>query len=75
MRNKSHGLILNEDELDLLSFIHIALAETSPDAAKQVATALKSMLSDVCSRGLADRAKVWAALSAEEQARFRSLLG
>lgn len=78
MKSESHdlnSLILNDDELELLNFIRTALSEPNPDAAKQAATALKPVLADVCGRGLADRAKVWAALSQDEQARFRSLLG
>ncbi|MEG4240840.1 hypothetical protein QUA27_25365, partial [Microcoleus sp. Pol14C6] len=57
-------------QLECLGYIRAAIAQGNAEFAQHTsATALKSILSDVCSRGLADRGKVWAALSVDEHAR------
>jgi AAA domain len=61
---------LNEDELELVEFVRLAIAKNDPAAAKDV----QGILAEVCSSGAADRSKVWGALTATEQAAFKALL-
>ncbi|MEG4589091.1 DUF3854 domain-containing protein [Microcoleus sp. MOSTC5] len=64
---------LNEDELNLLDMIRIATAEPDPESARRAAADILPILKDVCTRGAANREKVWAALTDSEQAIFSEL--
>ncbi|MEG5048275.1 DUF3854 domain-containing protein [Microcoleus sp. B4-C1] len=64
---------LNEDELDLLQMIRLALAEPDPESARQAATDILPVLKKVCGKGTANREKIWAALTEEERSEFTSL--
>jgi hypothetical protein len=65
---------LNEDELDLLQMIQSALTEPGPESARQVVADILPILKELCGSGGASREKIWAVLTAAEQARFKSLL-
>jgi hypothetical protein len=47
--------VLNEDEIELLEFLHKAVAEENAYFAKQV----QGILKEVCASGAADRKKVY----------------
>jgi hypothetical protein len=64
---------LNEDELDLLQMIRLALAEPDPESVRQVAADILPVLKDVCANGAANREKVWLALTDSERATFSEL--
>ena len=64
---------LNEDELNLLDMIRIATAEPDPESARRAAADILPILKDVCTRGAANREKVWAALTDSERAIFSEL--
>ena len=64
---------LNEDELELVQMIWVAIAEPDPESARRTATDILPILKDVCARGAANREKVWAALTDSEQATFSEL--
>lgn len=57
--------------LDCLELIRAAIAK----ADRQTALDIKNVLADVCQRGHADRAAIWAALTQTEQQQFQELLG
>jgi hypothetical protein len=61
---------LNQDENELLEFLHKAVAEDNAYFAQQV----RGILKEVCATGAADRKKVWAALSDQQQKKFAELL-
>ncbi|MEG4207696.1 DUF3854 domain-containing protein [Microcoleus sp. Pol7_A1] len=63
----------NEDELDLLQMIRLALAEPDPESARQAAADILPALKEVCGKGAANREKIWAALTEEERIKFTSL--
>ncbi|MEG4213344.1 DUF3854 domain-containing protein [Microcoleus sp. S13_B4] len=63
----------NEDELDLLQMIRLALAEPDPESARQVAADILPALKEVCGKGAANREKIWAALTEEDRSEFTSL--
>ena len=65
---------LNEDELELVQMVQIAVAEANPEVARQTALDILPILTKVCSSGAADKRKVWGALTAVEQAAFKALL-
>ena len=64
---------LNEDELDLLQMIRLALAEPDPESARQAAADILPVLKKVCGKGAANREKIWAALTEEERSEFTFL--
>jgi hypothetical protein len=57
--------------LECLEFIRAAIAKNDHEFAQQIAAILK----DVCQRGHADRAAIWADLTPIEQQQFQELLG
>ncbi|MEG4891646.1 DUF3854 domain-containing protein, partial [Microcoleus sp. F8-D2] len=57
---------LNEDELELVQMIWVAIAEPDPKSARRTAADILPILKDVCARGAANREKVWAALTDSE---------
>jgi len=62
---------LNAAEVELVEFIHTALANNDVEFAGMI----QEILQDACKEGSdADRGKVWAALTKEEQSAFRALL-
>ncbi|MEG4535549.1 hypothetical protein QUB06_34270, partial [Microcoleus sp. D2_18a_D3] len=66
-------LELNEDELELVQMIWVAIAEPDPESARRTAADILPILKDVCARGAANREKVWAALTDSERAIFSEL--
>jgi len=66
-------LELNEDELELVQMIWVAIAEPDPESARRTAADILPILKDVCARGAANREKVWAALTDSERAIFLEL--
>ncbi|MEG5176237.1 DUF3854 domain-containing protein [Microcoleus sp. B3-D7] len=64
---------LNEDELDLLQMIRLALAEPDPELTRQAAADILPVLKKVCDKGAANREKIWAALTEEERSEFTFL--
>ncbi|NQE36688.1 DUF3854 domain-containing protein [Microcoleus asticus] len=64
---------LNEDELELVQMIWVAIAEPNPESARRIATDILPILKDVCANGVANRQKVWAALTDSERAIFSEL--
>jgi putative DNA primase/helicase len=64
---------LNEDELELVRMIWVAIAEPDPESARRTATDILPILKDVCASGAANREKVWAALTDWERAIFSEL--
>jgi hypothetical protein len=64
---------LNEDELELVQMIWVAIAEPDPESARRTATDILLILKDVCANGAANREKVWAALTDSERAIFSEL--
>jgi putative DNA primase/helicase len=64
---------LNEDELELVQMIWVAIAEPDPESARRTATDILPILKDVCANGAANREKVWAALTDSERAIFSEL--
>ena len=67
-------LNLNEDEIDLLQMIQLALASTDPEEGRQVALDIQPILKLTCANGCADKKKIWDALTEDEQANFKALL-
>jgi len=67
-------LNLNEDEIDLLQMIQLALAETDPEEGRQAALAIQPILKLTCANGCADKQKIWDALTEDEQVKFSALL-
>jgi hypothetical protein len=63
-------LNLNEDELGLVEDIRGAIEQSDP----LVTDAVKKCLTEICDKGLANRQKVWGALTASEQTAFKALL-
>ena len=62
---------LNDGEAELVQFIHTALANNDVEFAGMI----QEILQDACKEGGgADRGKVWAALTTDEQSAFRALL-
>jgi hypothetical protein len=62
---------LNDSEAELVQFIHTALANNDVEFAGMI----QEILQDACKEGRgADRGKVWAALTKDEQSAFRTLL-
>ena len=62
---------LNDSEAELVQFIHTALANNDVEFAGMI----QEILQDSCKEGGgADRGKVWAALTKDEQLAFRALL-
>jgi len=64
------ALNLNEDELGLVEDIRGAIKQSDP----LVTDAVKKCLTEICDKGLANRQKVWGALTASEQTAFKALL-
>jgi hypothetical protein len=64
---------LNEDELDLLQMIRLALAKPDSESVRQAAADILPVLKDVCANGAANREKVWLALTESERATFSEL--
>jgi hypothetical protein len=67
-------LNLNEDEIDLLQMIQLALVETDPESARQAALDIQPILKLTCANGCADKKKIWDALTEDEQVKFSALL-
>jgi hypothetical protein len=65
---------LNEDEIDLLQMIQLALAETDPEEGRQAALDIQPILKLTCANGCADKKKIWDALTEDEQVKFSALL-
>jgi hypothetical protein len=55
----SPELNLNEDEIDLLQMIQLALASTDPESARQAALDIQPILKLTCANGCADKKKIW----------------
>ena len=66
-------LELNEDELELVQMIWVAIAEPDPQSARRTATDILPILKDVCASGAASREKVWAELTESERTTFAKL--
>ena len=67
-------LNLNEDEIDLLQMIQLALAESDPEEARQAALDIQPILKLTCANGCADKKKIWDGLTEDEQVKFSALL-
>jgi putative DNA primase/helicase len=67
-------LNLNEDEIDLLQMIQLALAQTDPESARRAALDIQPILKLTCANGCADKKKIWDALTEDEQVKFSALL-
>jgi len=61
---------LNEEELELVNQMRGAIEQSD----RLVTDAVKKSLAETCSKGLANRKKVWFALTASEQTVFKALL-
>jgi hypothetical protein len=61
---------LNEEEIELLEMIRQPVLQRD----RQLAKDIRGVLTEVCNKGLADRKKIWAALSEQEQKTFTELL-
>jgi len=61
---------LNEEELELVNLMRFAVAQSDP----LVTDAVKKSLTETCDKGLANRKKVWEALTASERTVFKALL-
>jgi hypothetical protein len=61
---------LNEEELELVNLMRFAISQSDP----LVTDAVKKCLRETCDKGLANRQKVWFALTASEQTVFKALL-
>lgn len=61
---------LNEEELELVNLMRFAISQSDP----LVTDAVKKCLTEICDKGLANRQKVWGALTASEQTAFKALL-
>jgi hypothetical protein len=61
---------LNEEELELVNLMRFAISQSDP----LVTDAVKKCLRETCDKGLANRKKVWEALTASEQTVFKALL-
>jgi hypothetical protein len=67
-------LNLNENEIDLLQMIQLALAETNPEEGRQAVLDIQPILKLTCANGCADKKKIWDALTEDEQVKFSALL-
>jgi len=63
-------LNLNEEELELVNLMRFAISQSDP----LVTDAVKKCLRETSDKGLANRKKVWFALTASEQTVFKALL-
>jgi hypothetical protein len=61
---------LNEEELELVNQMRGAISQSDP----LVTDAVKKSLTETCDKGLANRKKVWGALTASERTVFKALL-
>ncbi|HEY9819384.1 MAG TPA: hypothetical protein V6D35_01215 [Candidatus Sericytochromatia bacterium] len=61
---------LNEEELELVNLMRFAISQSDP----LVTDAVKKCLRETSDKGLANRKKVWEALTASEQTVFKALL-
>ena len=61
---------LNEEELELVNQMQEAISQSDP----LVTDAVKKSLTETCDKGLANRKKVWVALTASERTVFKALL-
>jgi len=61
---------LNEEELELVNLMRFAVTQSDP----LVTDAVKKSLTETCDKGLANRKKVWGALTASERTVFKALL-
>jgi hypothetical protein len=61
---------LNEEELELVNLMRFAVTQSDP----LVTDAVKKSLTETCDKGLANRKKVWFALTASERTVFKALL-
>jgi hypothetical protein len=68
---QSRSPALNETETECLQYLRSAIASND----RQTAIDIKNVLADVCQRGHADRAAIWADLTQTEQQQFQELLG
>ena len=57
-------------QLECLDFIRLSISQSNSTAASILATEIK----ELCQSGQANRHKIWAELSPDEQERFRELL-
>jgi putative DNA primase/helicase len=64
---------LNENELELVGMIQIALEEPDAEIARQAVADILPILKNVCASGAANREKVWAALTETERTTFSEL--
>ncbi|PSB52031.1 hypothetical protein C7B67_08455, partial [filamentous cyanobacterium Phorm 6] len=58
------------EEIELIGFIKLAIAEND----RQFASDIQAILKDVCANGTVDRQKVWASLTEIEKSAFTALL-
>jgi putative DNA primase/helicase len=61
---------LNEEELELVNQMRGAISQSDP----LVTDAVKKSLTETCDKGVANRKKVWGALTASERTVFKALL-
>src|SRR4028118_1633788 len=61
---------LNEEELELVNQMRGAISQSDP----LVTDVVKKSLTETCDKGLANRKKVWGALTASERTVFKALL-
>lgn len=61
---------LNEEKLELANLMRFAVTQSDP----LVTDAVKKSLTETCDKGLANRKKVWFALTASERTVFKALL-
>ena len=61
---------LNEEEIELVEMIRQPILQRD----RQLAKDIRGILTEVCNKGIADRKKIWAALSEQEQKTFTELL-
>jgi hypothetical protein len=61
---------LNEEELDIVNLMREAIKHSDP----LVTDTVKKCLKETCDKGLANRKKVWEALTASERTVFKALL-
>ena len=64
---------LNEDELDFVKWIREAIAQPDTDTARETVADILPTLKNLCASGMANREKVWAALTEKERAIFSEL--
>jgi hypothetical protein len=61
---------LNEEELELVNLMREAISQSDP----LVTDAVKKSLTETCDKGLANRQKVWEALTVSERTVFKALV-